>query len=98
MRLEGGEAGRWKGGKVRRWGGGEAGRRRGGKVGRWEDEEVGRWEWRGAKVLHMYIHTDIQTDISSIFLMNTLAKISQNIFAYSFVSAQSKHFFILKKK
>ena len=31
-------------------------------------------------------------------LMEFLAKISQNIFAYSLVSEHSKHFFILRKK
>ena len=31
-------------------------------------------------------------------LTDTLGKMSQNIFAYSFVSEHSKHFFYLKKK
>ena len=34
----------------------------------------------------------------SKFLTYTLTKSSQNIFAYSFVSEHSKHFFIITKK
>ena len=32
------------------------------------------------------------------FLMDTLANISQNIFAYTFVSEHSKHFFLFREK
>ena len=33
-----------------------------------------------------------------MFLTDTLANMSQNIFAYSFISEQSKHFFLFREK
>ena len=64
-----------------------------------EKSEMDDFERKKSLVLkEKYLNFNILKSILKRFFTDSLAKSSQNIFAYSFVSEHSKHYFYFEKK